>query len=105
MLPREEDINGGKYRLHDVGGKGCTITLTDTEAKALHSLREVIQQEIKNVISNEHETVTESDVEDMITSELDNQIDGYIEAWCDNHLEERIQNVFRDKLTLSVELV
>ena len=41
----------------------------------------------------------------MITSELDNQIDGYIEAWCDNHLEERIQNVFRDKLTLSVELV
>jgi len=85
--------------------KGCTITLTETEAKALHSLREVIQQEIKNVVSNEHEVITESDVEDMITSELDNQIGAYIEDWCDKHLEERTQNVFRDKLTLSVELV
>ena len=85
--------------------KGCTITLTDTEAKALHGLREVIQQEIKNVVSNEHETVTESDVEDMITNHLDSEIDQYIENWCDNHLEERIQNVFRDKLTISVDLV
>ena len=96
MLPREEDITSGN---------GCTITLTDTEAKALHSLREVIQQEIKNVVSNEHEVVHESDVEDMITNHLDSEIDQYIENWCDNHLEERIQNVFRDKLTLSVELV
>ena len=96
MLPREEDL---------ISGKGCTITLTDTEAKALHSLREVIQQEVKNVISNEHETVTESDVEEMITNHLDSEVDQYIENWCDNHLEERIQNVFRDKLTLSVELV
>ena len=69
MLPREEDL---------ISGKGCTITLTDTEAKALHSLREVIQQEIKNVVSNEHEVITESDVEDMITSELDNQIGAII---------------------------
>tara|TARA_B100000085_G_scaffold2482_1_gene2354 strand:+ start:2092 stop:2370 length:279 start_codon:yes stop_codon:yes gene_type:complete len=85
--------------------KGCTITLTDKEAKALHSLREVIQQEIKNVVSNEHEVITESDVEDMITNHLDSELDQYITNWCDNYLEERIQNVFRDKLTLSVELV
>ena len=84
---------------------GCTITLTDTEAKALYGLREVIQQEIKNVISNEHEVITESEVEDMITSQLDSELDQYITDWCDNHLEERIQNVFRDKLTLSVDLV
>ena len=96
MLPREEDI---------IGGKGCTITLTDSEANALHSLREVIQQEIKNVVSNEHEVITESDVEDMITNHLDSELDQYITNWCDNYLEERIQNVFRDKLTLSVELV
>ena len=69
------------------------ITLTGQEAKTLQGLREILQQE----------TITESDVEDMITSELDNQIDSYIEAWCDNHLEERIQNVFRDRLTVSVE--
>ena len=92
-------------KCYDVEDTSEDITLTGKEAKALHSLREVIQQEVKNVISNEHETVTESDVEDMITNELDNQIDSYIEAWCDNHLEERIQNVFRDRLTLSVELV
>ena len=81
------------------------ITLNGNEAKTLQGLREVLHQEIKNFVSNEHEIVTESDVEDMITNHLDSEIDQYIENWCDNHLEERIQNVFRDRLTLSVELV
>jgi hypothetical protein len=85
--------------------ENTNITLTGQEAKTLQGLRELLQQEIKNVVFNEQETVTSSDVEDMITNHLDSEVDQYIENWCDNHLEERIQSVFRDKLTLSVELV
>lgn len=84
--------------------KGCTITLTDTEAKAFHSLREVIQQEIKNVVSNEHETITESDVEDMITTAFDSELEQYITDWCDNYLDERVIDIIRNNLTISVDV-
>jgi len=81
------------------------ITLTGKEAKTLLGLKELLQQEVLNIVRNEVEAVSESDVEEMITSQLDSELDQYISDWCDNHLEERIQNVFRDKLTLSVDLV
>ena len=93
MLPREED------------DMNTNITLNGKEAKTLLGLKELLQQEVLNVVRNEVEAVSESDVEEMITSQLDSELDQYIENWCDNHLEERIQNVFRDKLTLSVDLV
>jgi len=93
--------------LHEAGGlvmEDQNITLSGKEAQTLLGLKELLQQEIFNVVRNEIEIPDQSDIEDMVSTAIDDQIDQYIDNWCDNYLEERVQNIFTDRLTISVEL-